>query len=450
MSWRKNTSWLNPNSDNTSTIQALIGHFLQDRLSPSLLDEEIKKFQENKRGASWGEPPYEKVVESEADLDWLINNPSSYKNAVCIIEPASNVGQNNAKEDVRASSNIAYLCRVIADCDSVLFPLWKLGQLDQKKLNHIFETCLAVFVEGGYPTAKDPASFEGQSIGLKELQLVIENLVTTRSHKSAPHIFICIGHQLSAQAHINLIQKAVHAIRSELFSVATLNDFQRDLLASCSNEIEAVGLDLEIYKDGQAVAKGWHDECFAVALNEVPEVGHCELHHYEHNGIHPSADFKTLLAEHVETSDAYDGIVEQSISYEKDLNIVMFHSDEVNEEAILFANWAYSQLHRALHPSRHAIALSGLSWLLSLPRSIEILCSTFAEGRKCTEVAATCITYADRETKELRRSFSFQFHPELLNDLREFHLSGEPDFQKLKCDDGIRMLMRVLYESIID
>ena len=40
-------------------------HFLQDRFSPSLLDEEIKK-QENKRGASWGEPPYEKVVESEA------------------------------------------------------------------------------------------------------------------------------------------------------------------------------------------------------------------------------------------------------------------------------------------------------------------------------------------------------------------------------------------------
>ena len=203
MSWRTNTSWLNANADNTATIQSLIGHFLQDRISASLLDEQIKNFQHDKRGASWGEPPYEKIVESEADLDWLINNPRAYRNAVCIIEPASNVGQNAAKEDVRASSNIAYL-----------FPLWKLGQLDQKKLSHIFETCLAVFVEGGYPTAKDPSSFEGQSIGLKELQLVIENLITSRSHKSAPHIFICIGHQLSAQAHINLIQKSVHAIRS--------------------------------------------------------------------------------------------------------------------------------------------------------------------------------------------------------------------------------------------
>ena len=450
MSWRTNTSWLNPNTDNAATIQSLIGHFLQDRISPSLLDQQVKQFQQDRTGVTWGEPPYEKVVETEADLDWLINNPSAYKNAVCIIEPASNVGQNSAKEDVRASSNIAYLCRVIADCDSVLFPLWKLGCLDQDKLSHIFETCLAVFVEGGYPTAKDPSSFDGQSISLAELQLVIENLVTSRTHKSAPHVFICIGHQLSAQAHINLIKKAVDAIRSELSTVCGLSQFQRELLSSCTGEIEAVGGNLEIHKNGEAVARGWDDDCFAVALNEVPEVGHCELHHYEHDGAHPSAAFKELLAEHVETSDAYDGIVEQSISYEKDLNIVMFHSDEVNEEAMLFANWAYSQLHRALHPSRRAIGLSSLSWLLALPRSIEILCSTFAEGKKCTEVAATCITYADRETKEIRRSFSFQFHPELLSDLREFHLSGEPDFAKLKNDDGIRMLMRVLYESIID
>lgn len=450
MEWRKTTSWINPNSDNASTIQSLIGHFLQDRLSPSLLDSAIKQFRQANSGATWGQPPYEKVIESEADLDWLINHPSAYKNAVCIIEPASNVGQNYAREDVRASSNIAYLCRVIADCDSILFPLWKLGKLDQKKLDHIFETCLAVFVEGGYPSAKDPESFAGQSISLQGLQSVIENLMLTRTHKSAPHVFICIGHQLSAQAHVNLIKKAISAIRSELPGLSDFNGFQRDLLMNCCDQIEQVGRELVIQKNEKQIAKGWDDNCFAVALNEVPEVGHCELHRYEHDGVHPSQDFNLLLAEHVQTSDAYDGIVEQSISYEKDLNIVMFHSDEVNEEAILFSNWAYSQLHRAIHPSRHCIALSGLSWLLSLPRSIEILCSTFAEGSKCTEVAATCITYVDRETKEIRRSFSFQFHPELLSDLREFHVSGEPSYEKLKNDDGIRMLMRVLYESIID
>ena len=30
---------------------------------------------------------------------------------------------------------------------------------------------------------------------------------------------------------------------------------------------------------------------FAVALNEQPEVGHCELQHYSHNGSHPSKSF---------------------------------------------------------------------------------------------------------------------------------------------------------------
>ena len=56
----------------------------------------------------------------------------------------------------------------------------------------------------------------------------------------------------------------------------------------------------------------------------------------------------------------------------------------------------------------------------------------------------------DYETRDIRRSFSFQFHPELLDDLREFNLSGLPTYNKLKNDDGIRMLIRVIYESITD
>ena len=180
------------------------------------------------------------------------------------------------------------------------------------------------------------------------------------------------------------------------------------------------------------------------------KVGHCELQHYAHDGAHPSESFKRLLVKHDETCDRYNGIVEQSISYEKNLNIVMFHSDEVNEEAILFVNWAYSRLHETLRSARRTIALSELSWLLDLPSSVEILCSTRSDGKTCTEVAATCISYVDDESSEVRRSFSFQFHPELLDDLREFHLAGEPDYSTLKTDDGVRMLMRVLQESLMD
>ena len=128
----------------------------------------------------------------------------------------------------------------------------------------------------------------------------------------------------------------------------------------------------------------------------------------------------------------------------------MFHSDEVNEEAILFANWAYSNLHDTLASSRELISISSLSWLLTLPSSVEILCSTSEAEKKLTDVAATCINYKDYETQRVRRSFSFQFHPELLADLREFNKSGSHDYNLFKKDDGVRMLMRVLYECILD
>jgi len=39
----------------------------------------------------------------------------------------------------------------------------------------------------------------------------------------------------------------------------------------------------------------------------------------------------------------------------------MFHSEEVNKEAILFANWAYRTIHDAIVPYRHIIAGSALS-----------------------------------------------------------------------------------------
>ena len=38
----------------------------------------------------------------------------------------------------------------------------------------------------------------------------------------------------------------------------------------------------------------------------------------------------------------------------------------------------------------------------------------------------------------------------LLEDLREFNKSGMPSYEKLKNDDGLRMLIRVIYESITD
>jgi hypothetical protein len=45
----------------------------------------------------------------------------------------------------------------------------------------------------------------------------------------------------------------------------------------------------------------------------------------------------------------------------------MFHSQEVNKEAILFANWAYPSIHDAIVAYRQIIADSALSLPIQLP-----------------------------------------------------------------------------------
>ena len=448
---RIDSGFFRPGKSNFSSIQTLLGDFINDRDSPSLISKLHNNKIEKLSKSSWGESePLEKVITNNEDISRILNHPNLLKNSICIIEPADHVGTNLAGENIRASSNIAYLAQFIADCDSILIPLWCSDKLDQSLLIDLLNGCLAYFIEGGYPSVKDRDTFSNLNFGLDELQLLTEKMLLSRGLKTAPAIFICLGHQLAAQGHIRLIKKATNEILENITpEIFSTNAYYNNLQETC-HRIVKTAQNLRVFKDNKLVAKGWDDKLFAVALNEVPEVGQVELQHYSNNGIHPSSEFEKLLLHHDISSELDIGIVEQSITYEKNLNIVMFHSDEVNEEAILFSNWAYGELRNALSPARKNLSVSDYAWLLKLPTSIEIVCSTYSEGKLCTEVAATCINYMDYETKDIRRSFSFQFHPELLNDLREFRLSGFPSYEKLKNDDGIRMLVRVLYESITE
>lgn len=447
LKWRNTPSYYDENTNSIQAFQTLIASFLEDRHSNSLLS---KKLSSKKLNAPWGVKPLEKIVKNSSDLQYILSNSNIIKNAVSIIEPSDHVGENNDGEGVRASSNIAYICRMVADCDSVLFPLWESGISNMDNLIEVLQNSRAIVVEGGHPSVSDSSTFDNSNVSLKELLLLSEKILLSRIQKSSPAIFICLGHQLVAQAHITLIKKAVDTICNKLSIVIEKKDYKYEALISLCNEIEKVGSNLQIVKNGSIVASGWDDPCFAVAKNEITEVGKCELNHFKHDGIHPSSDFKKLLIKHNKTSSEYNGIVEESISYEKNLELLMFHSDEVNQEAILFSNWAYSKLQDTLSSCSNLISISPLSWLLRLPSSVEILCSTSFKNKTLTEVAATCISYKDYQTKKIRRSFSFQFHPELLSDLREFHLSGKHDYDLFKNDDGVRMLMRVLYESVLE
>ncbi|WP_445240363.1 hypothetical protein [Microcoleus vaginatus] len=223
----------------------------------------------------------------------------------------------------------------------------------------------------------------------------------------------------------------------------------RSLQEVCQR-IEAMGKTLPVKKrDGRVVANGWNDEHFAVTRNEFKEVGDRVLLPYQ------SPDGDTLgipweiIHAHDVTADSHEGVIDTTIQYEARVSISMFHSDEVNEEAILFANWAFRSIHDAIVPYRHIIAGSSLSWLIQLPDAIEILCSTAEEdGEIVTECSATCINYKDFETKKIRRSFTCQFHPELLSDLRAIGNSEAPSYATLKNDDGVRLFVRLLYAGM--
>lgn len=122
-------------------------------------------------------------------------------------------------EEVRASVNVAYLAQKIADCDSIVFPMWSSGLLDPEAIVPIISSGIAIVIEGGDPSVRDKNTFGGAKSSLDDLQILTEKTLLSRSPTSTPAIFICLGHQLAAQAHINLIQKAVkQVLQPELLS----------------------------------------------------------------------------------------------------------------------------------------------------------------------------------------------------------------------------------------
>jgi hypothetical protein len=53
----------------------------------------------------------------------------------------------------------------------------------------------------------------------------------------------------------------------------------------------------------------------------------------------------------------------------------------------------------------------------------------------------------DWETRSIRRSFSCQFHPEQMADIRDIGKRDGPRYMELMDNDGIRLLIRFLYHG---
>ncbi|BAZ68562.1 hypothetical protein NIES4106_33260 [Fischerella sp. NIES-4106] len=446
--WRLYSGFLHEGRSDFESVHILLGRFLADRTSPNPLAE--KPLFAADGIFEWGHAqPLEKVINSRKDFEFLLLHPNLFRKSITIIEPWHQVGINALGEEVRASKNVAYIAQKVADMDSVLLPVWSTGVLDLDLVVAAITSGYAVVVEGGDPSVYDPSGWIYPACPREDMFALAEKLLISRSPTSAPAIFICLGHQLAAECHIRLIRKAVE----QVLSMKTLERDHdgkalKSLQAVCLR-IEAMGNTLQVKKrDGRLVASGWNDAHFAVALNETKEVGARVLLPYQSpDGDVLSIPWEIIYAHDI-TADTHEGVIDTTIQYEREVSISMFHSDEVNEEAILFANWAYRSIHDAIVPYRQIIAGSPLSWLIQLPDSVEILCSTAVNGEIVTECSATCINYKDFETKKIRRSFTCQFHPELLSDLRAISNSEAPSYSTLKNDDGVRLFVRLLYAGM--
>lgn len=446
--WQLRPGYLSEGYSDFESVHVLLGRFLADRHSSAPLPDS-SLLAENSF-FEWGQgKPLEKVINSQEDLEFLMKHPQLFRNSLAIIEPWEHVGRNPLGEDVRASLNAAYIAQKIADCDSILFPLWSTGLLEPNQVVPLITSGLAVVVEGGDPSVRDASTFNGSKCSLEDLHLLVEKLLISRSPTSALALFICLGHQLAAQGHVGLIKRAVKQVLG-LESLARDRDGKAlKALHKVCQHIEAVGSSLKVRKkNGGVIAEGWDHPEFAVGPNETQEVGDSRLHHYQSPDSDESGIPQELNSAHEVTADEFEGVIDTTIEYEREVNIAMFHSDEVNEEAILFANWAYRLLHDTIIPHRHILAGSRLSWLLQLPYAVEILCSTATYDEIVTECSATCILYKDFESKLIRRSFTCQFHPELLSDLRVVGVRQPPSYQQLKTDDGARLFARLLYEGM--
>ena len=220
----------------------------------------------------------------------------------------------------------------------------------------------------------------------------------------------------------------------------------KSLKRTCGR-IGEIGEALLIKKAGRVLAKGWHDTRFATAANEALEVGSRRLIPYRRRAAsgHVPDELHDM---HALVADELEGVIDTMISIERELIIEMFHGDEVNEEATLFSNWAYKSLHDVIAPIRHEVAISPMAWLLCLPYAVEILSQTYVDDVVMTEVGTSCIYYKDWETHNIRRSFTCQFHPELMADIRDIGQRHGPRYKELKDNDGVRLFIRLLYHGM--
>ena len=383
-----------------------------------------------------------------------------------ILKPDTVIGSNQWGELIDASTNFATITKEILDWNILIIELSEINY--QNLLEKIKQYCVNetigqflrtfryVVIEGGRQSLYDANSFDEISNGnftKKDYLHLLTSLMLARNNPdSNPGLFLCLGHQGIGEALREYLVKLIQKSNKLAKIIAKSDSNVSEKFTTLINEIRNQGNEIQILnRSGKLVAKGLNDTYFAVKKNEIPEIGLKKLAVYKPSkGLVPDK----MLKEYEKITKFHTGILEDFYSLES-LDIVMLHGDEVNEEAVLFMNWALMKISK-FSRENYGILISDseLKELTSLPFGLEIHSSTLyamdsmAEDY-LTEIASLVLYYYNPETQLVKRDYTLQFHPELFEEIR---ILQKRDFESktlLELSDGIQLLLSSLQAGFI-
>ena len=395
----------------SSAARTLFEAFLADRHSPNPIGS---------RPPSAGQ-----MIDDLAEVD-----PLELSQSVVVVEPWEHVGRPpSSNSGVVASENIAYITDQILGAKTLIVPAWRNGVGDPRRFASLARSAMFVVFEGGEPDVHEPSSFTEAYPRSAASQTLVELML-----KEVPFVAICLSHQLAAQAHVELIREAS----------LWMADSGVPAFSEAADRIRRFGDGLRVEKDYGTVATSWKDDTFAVARNEQASLSNTRLYPYRHAELEHVP--RIIRDTHRVVARENDAIIDVALEHENEIRIQTFHGNEVSEESIQFACWAYREIHHALRAyDVEAAARPDLRRLLGAPSGIEILASTHTEQNEpLCEVAATGIYWPSG-----RKALTTQFHPELDASLLTTSQGWAPTWGDMKNSDGIRLLVRMLSACLL-
>ena len=403
----------------------------------------------------------------EQAYETYFKEPSLRSKWAIILKPDTVIGSNQWGELIDASMNFATITKEILDWNVVILELSEINYTEllekieklceNESIGEFFRSFRYVIVEGGRQSLYDSRSFTEISNGNFERNdyiHLLQSLILARNNPgSNPALFICLGHQGVAEAFKEFLINLVEHSEELISKIAKRDEKASKEFEQIISSIKTQGNDLPVIsRDDEIIAKGYTDQFFAVKRNELPEIGLKNLVKFKpKNNKLP----KPILTAYQEIIKLHTGVLEDLYSLES-LDIVMLHGDEVNEEAILYFNWAFMQL-ASFTKDYHELFMedTDLSELLSIPLGVEIPSSTLytINGKKndyLTEIASIVIYYYNPRTQTIKRDYTLQFHPELFE---EIQILQKRDFESktlLELSDGIQLLLSSIQAGFIE